>query len=166
MELDVDHKLPTAGYGQFLSTTCWYASYRMLYAWKKRDESEILQKLSGAGLKIAELNKRGLYEEEFPTAAGALGLVGWQGNWVKSIDLEMIVHLLKFYGPLFCATDYEGNKRSGHAVVLVGYNGKMKTFKLYNPYNRSDPGNVDIDYWTFDKLRNDIHDSRFAVQAW
>jgi hypothetical protein len=62
-------------------------------------------------------------------------------------------------------TDYEGNKRSGYAIVLVGYNSKMKTFKIYNPYYRSEPGNVDKDYWTLDKFRNDIHDSSLAVQA-
>lgn len=170
MDMDIDLKLPTEGYGQFTSKTCWYASYRMLYAWaakknKDKKEEEILTKLQNAKLNVRDLNMRGLYEEEFAKAALALGMCAWRGGWIKTIDAEMIVHLLTFYGPLFCATDYEGNKRSGHAVVLVGYNSKMKTLKIYNPYNRSDPGNVDKDYWTLEKFHNDIHDSSCAVQA-
>lgn len=34
MSFDVEHQVPTQGYGQYLSTTCWYPSFRMLHAWK------------------------------------------------------------------------------------------------------------------------------------
>lgn len=160
---DVKHDVPTEGYGQYTTTTCWYASYRMLHAWKKADESQILPKLKGAGLNVEELKQRGLYGDEFPTAAGALGLAGWRGDFIKSSDADMIMHLLRGYGPLFCAMRYSNG--NGHAVVMRGFDAKLKRCLILNPLGTV-AGTVDNDYWTFDHFKSMIYEGRFAVQAW
>lgn len=161
--IDVNHILPKEGYGQFTSTTCWYASYRLLHAWKQADESQIRSNLEAGGLNWKELTTRGIYPEEWPVAGSRLGLCGWEGRLVKAWDDEMIVYALKGYGPLYFTWDYGS---SGHAVVIGGFDKKLNQFKVWNPYNRFEPGTVEIDWFTPDAFRERLHAGRWALQAW
>lgn len=162
MLIDVLHQVPKEGYGQFNTATCWLASYRMLYAWWQHDERSIPTRLGGAGLDYKALCLRGIYPEEWPRAGASLGLCGWEGRLVKAWDDEQIVYALKGYGPLYFTWDYGS---SGHAVVIVGFDAKMKQFRVHNPYNRSEPGTVDIDWFTPDAFRERLHAGRWALQA-
>lgn len=166
MSFDVEHQVPQQGYGQYLATTCWYASFRMLYAWKGEDESQIGPSLAKAKLDLQQLRQRGLYPDEFPTARGALGLVGWSGRWLEQQDDGMWAHLLKGYGPLWIATEWRGESGAGHAVVIVGYKAKTGVFRVHNPYNRFEPGTVELEYLTGDKLREWVIKERCALMAW
>lgn len=166
MSFDVDHQVPRQGFGQYLATTCWHSSYRMLYAWKGADTGSIDGKLVKAKLVLSELRNRGLYPEEFPTAGSALGMCGWRGDWVRDQDDAMLAHLLKGYGPLWIATEWRGEPRAGHAVVIVGYQAKSKVFKVHNPYNRFEPGLVELEWITGKDLRKWIIKTRWALQAW
>ncbi len=161
---DISHNVPTEGYGQHTASLCWFACYRMLYAWKHLDENTIGPKLEGAGLNLKELRMRGLYGDEFPKAAGALGLSGWRGGFIKESDEGTLLHLLSGYGPLFCAIVWEGG--GGHAVLIRGYDSKLKQFLIVNPFNASAAGTVDNDFWTMDHIKRIIYDGRFAIQAW
>ena len=165
MSMDVDYgkKIKKEGYGQYNTTTCWLACYRMLYAWNDRDEMKIPGKLSGAGLDYKELCKRGVYIKEWPTAGSSLGMCGWEGKLVKEWSVDQLAHVLKTYGPLYFTWDYGS---SGHAVLVVGYKSSTNTFKVYNPYNRFEPGLVDVDWHTGDQLRSKLHTARWALQAW
>jgi len=166
MGFSVSYEVPRHGYGQYYSTTCWYASYRMLFSWKNADEDTIAPKLKKAGLALNELKKRGLLMNEYPTAAGALGLCGWRGSWVRTQSAGMIAHILKGYGPLWAALDWRGEPGAGHAVVVVAYDDESEVFKVHNPYNRFEPGFVEVDWLKPASLRNWIQDTRFALQAW
>lgn len=166
MGFDVQHQVPVQGYGQYLATTCWHAAYRMLHAWKGADENGIGAALAKAKLDLLQLRQRGLYPEELPTACFALGLVGWRGDWVCEQDDGMFAHLLKGYGPLWVATEWQGKAGNGHAVVIVGYRASDGVFKVHNPYNRFEPGVVELEWLKGDQLRKWIVKERCALQAW
>ena len=165
MLIDVNHesKLKKQGYGQYSTTTCWLACYRMLYWWRDCDESVIVGKLEAAGLSIKELRVRGIDPSELPTAWSALGMCGWDGRLVKAWDLEQIVYALDGYGPLFFTWDYGS---SGHALLVVGFDKGNKQFKVYNPYNRFEVGTVDVEWMTADMFRSKLLKARWALQAW
>jgi len=165
MLIDVNHesKLSKQGYGQFNTTTCWLACYRMLYRWKDRDEGKILGKLEAAGLSVKDLRARGIDPRELPTAGSALGMCGWDGRLAKAWDLEQIVYLLHDYGPLFFTWDYGS---SGHALLIVGFDSRNQQFKVYNPYNRFEVGTVDVEWMTADMFRSKLLKARWALQAW
>lgn len=166
MSFDVSHSVPKDGYGQYYATTCWYSSYRMLHAWKQADQSAIKSKLAGAGLDLKRLWTRGLLDTEFRAAAAALGMCGWRGSWVRDQNAEMISHVLKRYGPLWAAMDWRGDAAAGHAVVIVAYDKKSEVFKIHNPYNRFQPGMVEVEWLKPQAVKDWIHDCRFALQAW
>jgi hypothetical protein len=93
-------------------------------------------------------------------------MVGWRGRWVRDQSTDMIAHVLQRYGPLWAAMDWRGDIAAGHAVVIVAYDNRSDVFKVHNPYNRFEPGMVEVDWLKPDMLRQWIHDSRFALQAW
>lgn len=165
MLIDVNHegKLKKEGYGQYNTATCWLSCYRMIYKWAGKDETTIPGKLTAAGLDYKELCKRGVYIEEWPTAGSALRMCGWEGRLVKAWDDEQLVYALQGYGPLFFTWDYGS---SGHALLIVGFEAKMKKFKIYNPYNQFEVGTVDVDWSTASQLREKLHKARWALQAW
>lgn len=162
MAIDVYHQVPREGYGQFNTATCWLASYRMLYAWRQADEASIRDRLEAVKLDFRELYKRGIYVDEWPLAGSALGMCGWEGRLVKAWDDEQIIYALKGYGPMYFCWDYGS---SGHAVVIAGYDAKLKQFKVHNPYNRPEPGTVDVQWFTADMFRARLHAARWALQA-
>ena len=163
IDVDYEKKLKKEGYGQYNTTTCWLACYRMLYYWKNKDETKIPGKLTAAGLNYKDMCKRGIYVEEWPVAGSALGMCGWEGRLVKAWDDEQLVYALKGYGPMFFTWDYG---KSGHALLVVGFEAKLSQFKIYNPYNRFEVGTVDVEWSKPDQLRDKLHKGRWALQAW
>ena len=117
------------------------------------------------GLDVDQLFKRGLFDDEFIKAGAALGMVGWRGGYFRDLDAGQFVHILQTYGPLWVGIDNESGQ-SGHAVVIGGYVSDRDSLKIFNPYNRYEPGTVDIDWATPSQFQKKIHNSRFAVQAW
>lgn len=155
--------IDVVGKGQFTSTTCWFSSYRMLYAWKQADEKTIPSKITGAGLDFKAMTVRGLYAEEFVKTGAALGMQGRYAQAVRDYDLDMWSHRLTAYGPHWVATQKLGN---GHAVVVYGVDEKLKQLHVYDPYNRFEPGTVEKAYWTLDGMRERLAIYPFAVQVW
>jgi hypothetical protein len=82
------------GLGQYNTSTCWLACYRMLYSWKRKDEKEIPGKIANAGLNYETLKKRGLLDEELPRAGTALGMIGRAAVAVRDYDIPTWVDRL------------------------------------------------------------------------
>ena len=80
-----------------------------------------------------------------------------------NVETENEIYALKGYGPLYFTWDYGS---SGHAVVIGGFDKKLNQFKVWNPYNRFEPGTVEIDWFTPDAFRERLHAGRWALQAW
>lgn len=165
MGYSVTLSVPKEGYGQFNTATCWYASYRMLYAWKGWDTRAITTKLQKKGLDVPSLMRRGIFEEEFGTAMTALGLLGWKGITIYEQSPQGIGQILKEWGPMWVAFEWQGKADAGHAAVVVGYDHELQCFKVHNPYNRFEPGNVDVDWMKPWDFRAWIRSSPWAVQV-
>jgi hypothetical protein len=164
-EFDIQLNVPKDGFGQYTSTTCWFAAYRMLYAWKGKDQRTIGPALEKAGLNLKALRNRGLLESEFGTAMGALDMLGWKGITIYEQSAGNIAQLLKQWGPLWVAFEWRGEASAGHAAVLVGYDKRAKTFRVHNPYNRFEPGQVESEWLTLAQFRAWIRSAKWAVQC-
>jgi hypothetical protein len=165
MLYDVNHetKLKKEGYGQYNAATCWLSCYRMLFKWKGQAETGIREKLEAAGLDYPAMCRRGIYREELPTAGSALATCGWDGKLVQAWSVEQIIYVLDGYGPLFFTWDYG---RSGHALLVVGFNAGDGLFKIYNPYGRFPVGEVEVEWMTDRQFRSKLLRARWALQAW
>ena len=158
-----DIVIDVVGKGQFTATTCWFASYRMLYSWKHADEKTIPNKITGAGLDFKAMTVRGIFPEELVKAGTALGMAGRAASAVRDYDLDTWSARLTAFGPHWVATQKVG---IGHAIVVYGVDKEMKQLHVYDPYNRFQPGTVEKTYWTLQGMQDKLAIYPFAVQVW
>jgi len=156
-----EFKLEVPGYRQAHNTTCWYASYKSLYSWKDRSTGEILPALHNAGLNTDAMLDRGMVGEEYFPAAKALGMVSWRASSFKKWDVQMLIHVMRTYGPIFCATQIY----QGHAVVLYGARADEDKVLYIDSVNPSGgvARKLPIERTRFLDL---IQDTFFSIQAW
>lgn len=141
-----DWKLDGSGFGQPNASSCWYAAYAMVHTWKGRPISSIRERIEKAKLDFNDYYQNGLPEEDFPKTLIALGMVGFRGGYAFSVidDFEQMVHMLKGYGPLWCAF----SKPGAHVVVISGVNASMKQIHILNPWNNTVGTDADDQYLT------------------
>ena len=77
---DFKHDVPVTGAGQPSYTTCWYASYKMLFRFQKRNTNEVESKLRGSGFDFDDAMAKGMLDTKYKDAAAALGLTVWAGS--------------------------------------------------------------------------------------
>jgi hypothetical protein len=140
------HAVATAGMGQPNFSTCWWASYRMLYNFLKFNVASIDDKLNGAGIDVADCKENGLADTDYKKAAAALGLKGWPGGTFNkepgffdfglSDGAEAFLKELNA-GPLWVSRIAEsrpGKTKAYHIVVAVGYDDDDGRIIYNNPF--------------------------------
>lgn len=139
------HSVPTLGNGQPNFSTCWYASYRMLLTFGKRNASAIEDKLNARKIDVADAKANGLEDKKYKDACDALGLKGWSGKsfnqepaWYDfglSDGAEAFIEELR-KGPLWVSRVSGSNY---HIVLAVGYDDGSEKIIFNNPF----PGPAD-----------------------
>ena len=136
----------TAGFGQPNFSTCWWASYRMLYQYLKRQLKDIDEKLAKlAKIDVDDCKENGLADTDYSKAATALGLRSWSGlsfNKSPLIDIGLSDGAKAFLkeldlGPLWVSRVAEsrpGKKKGYHIVVAVGYDDASGNIIYNNPF--------------------------------
>jgi len=145
MPASIKHQVPTAGMGQPNFSTCWWASYRMVYQFLSRNLDSIDDKLNGAQIDVDDCKENGLADTDYAKAATALGLKTWSGlafNQEPLIDIGLSDGAEAFLkqldlGPLWVSRIAESrpDKRRGyHVVVAVGYDDDTGKILFNNPF--------------------------------
>jgi hypothetical protein len=165
------HDVPTLGGGQKTFEQCWYASYRTLLKYHKRDPGELESKLNGVNINVDEAKAKGLLDTDYKKAADALGLQRWSGAPFKKVGwvdfglndgTEAFLKELKI-SPLWVSR-YVG-PGSYHIVIATGYNDDGKGYIIYNnpfpgPYNAIEDTSLLANVFT-----RHITDAMGSVQA-
>lgn len=115
--------------------TCWLAGYRMMFQWKQKPESSILNllkwEIGDEGWETC--TQKGLLRKYWGNACDAFDMYGHSGR--DSTSFDYIKNLLDNQGPvLFHYTRDEGI----HTVVLIGYDEDRQNIVLIDPW--WDPG--------------------------
>jgi len=145
MPSSIKHQVPTAGMGQPNFSTCWWASYRMIYQYLNRSVTSIDDKLNAAGIDVEDGKANGLADTDYTKAATALGLKGWSGllfNQDAWYDAGLTDGAEAFLteldlGPLWVSRIAESrpDKAKGyHIVVAYGYDDNTRKILFNNPF--------------------------------
>ena len=146
MPSSIKHQVPTAGMGQPNFSSCWWASYRMLYQYLNRNLNSIDDKLNGAGIDVEDCKENGLADTDYSKAATVLGLKGWSGllfnqeaslfDFGLSDGAEAFLKELEL-GPLWVSRIAESRPdrtKGYHAVVAFGYDDSTGKILFNNPF--------------------------------
>jgi hypothetical protein len=169
-------KVATTGMGQPNFSTCWWASYRMLYQYLKRTLDDVDTKLAKAKIDVADCKANGLADTDYFTAATALGLRGWSGltfNKEPLIDIGLSDGAKAFLkelslGPLWVSRIAESRpaKTKGyHIVVATGYDDDRGNIIYNNPF----PGPTDaveVNLLRANTFVRNITAAAGSVQGW
>ena len=149
MPASFKHTVPTTGMGQPNFSTCWWASYRMIYQYLKRPASSIDDRLNGIKIDVDDCKENGLADTDYAKAASVLGLKGWSGltfskepslmDFGLSDGAEAFLTELDL-GPLWVSRIAEsrpGKSRGYHVVVAVGYNDDSGKIIYNNPWTQT-----------------------------
>ena len=74
------HDVDVLGAGQATFEQCWFASYKMIFKFAKRNTNEVEDRLRKAGNFFDEAMKLGLLDTDYKKSAEALGLKAWTGS--------------------------------------------------------------------------------------
>src|SRR5438128_770768 len=74
------HTVPVLGYGQKKKTSCWFASFQMIYAHADLPVAAITAKLKGASIDVDDCLANGMADTDYAKACAALGLQGFAGT--------------------------------------------------------------------------------------
>jgi hypothetical protein len=142
--------------GQANSRCCWFACYKMLYAWKGRATSEVATKIAAAGYSTTDA----LYEDQWPYSAYALGISGMRVAHLKSVG--NMSWCLSKCGPIWCAGSFFSDG-SPHAIVISGLyeDGKLRINDPYEIYKYDS-----YSYMTHDQWCQKVREAPFACQLW
>jgi hypothetical protein len=142
------HTVPTGGYGQATTEQCWFASYKMMMTFLKRNTSEVEDKLKAAGIDVQDAKDNGLADTDYKKACEALGLKGWAGSSFNQEPgiIDSIIGGLTDGAEAFLKELVNGplwvsrvSGKSYHVVVAVGYDDENSKIIYNNPY----PGPTD-----------------------
>lgn len=138
------HTVPMLGYGQRKKTSCWFASFQMIYAHAGKPVAGIADKLRGAGVDVDDCLANGMPDTVYAKACAALELQGFAGtkfnqaaglfDWGVSDGAWAFIDELK-KRPLWVS------KCSGtnyHAIVAVGYRSDGDKILWNNPWPGED----------------------------
>lgn len=160
-------KFSVKGLGQPTSSTCWYASYCMMYAFKGQKHEDVLPKLRNKNLKVDEMLKRGLLPEELLPAGQALGVTSVHPDFLKADDYSALVTRLT-KSPIWFAMDLtdDGITQPTHAVVIYGADEKLDRVAYYDPYAKPFTGDPEKGWWTMADYKKKIFPTCWAAQVW
>ena len=153
--------LELQGKGQENPRICWYACYKMMYAWKNKSAYELDHRLTAAGYDLDELKKHGLLDNEYRKMARAVGTRDVLRSSALNWSLEDIIDRLQRWGPIFLSTMELG----GHAVVLYGVSIKFNLLIVADPNTLEDYTSAHNEYYTLSKFRGTIQPVDYAIQV-
>lgn len=126
--------------GQPTFETCWWASYRMMFKYWKRNVDEIDTRLAAASIDVADCKAKGLADTDYFKAANALGLTSWSGltfskepgllDFGLSDGAEAFLKELQL-GPLWVSKRVKGGN---HIIVAVGFDDSSRQILCNNPF--------------------------------
>ncbi|MBL8228126.1 MAG: hypothetical protein JNL98_06600 [Bryobacterales bacterium] len=140
MPSSIRHKVETLGMGQPNFATCWWASYRMMFKYWKRNLDEIDTRLAAASIDVEDCKAKGLPDTEYFKAANTLGLVSWSGLTFNQapglLDIGLSDGAEAFLkelalGPLWVSKRVKGGN---HIIVAVAYDDSARTIHCNNPH--------------------------------
>jgi hypothetical protein len=146
MASNINHWVPTAGFGQKTHQQCWFASYQMLYWSKGKNINSVRDKLSSV-IDVDDALANGLLDTDYKKCATALGLTPLSGgNFngergffdVGLTDGAEALHGELAKGPLWVSKYIK--KGTYHIIVLKAYD---DTGDGYFTYNNPFPGPKD-----------------------
>lgn len=159
---------------QPLSSCCWLTCLEMLFVWKKKDSSGILEAMDKSpDLFPYYMKNNGIAPWECKETAKMLGLKAGSGD----IEAEVLESCLKTHGPMWIAGDWvEGsmtekekaaNKADhSHVIVVTACDAAADKIKYINPWNNHDlsESNGTVSWLTkrADKWKNCTH----SVMYW
>ena len=124
------------------SSTCWYASFQMLYRWKGRSVKDVEKRIrrhqsqsqKNAKPPIADFDymySHGIGTADVKPCARALGL-DWVGGSSGDIPIAGLLYGLDKFGPIWITGKWNN---ASHAIVLVGAKrAKMPMIYFLNPW--------------------------------
>lgn len=128
---------------QPLSTCCWLTCLEMLFAWKNKDSSGILEAMDKSPTLFPWYMKNsGIAPNECRETARMLGLKCGTGD----IEAEVLKNCLMMHGPMWVAGDWvqgadESSKQKtdhSHVIVVTGCDASDGRIKFINPWNNFD----------------------------
>ena len=134
------HNVDVLGAGQATFEQCWFASYKMIFKFAKRNTNEVEDRLRKAGNYFDDAMKLGLLDNDYKKSAEALGLKAWTGSpfnlkpvWYDAFLSDGAHAFLKelAIGPMWVSRK---SGSSNHAVVAVGYDDDRSVILWNNPF--------------------------------
>lgn len=116
------------------SACCWYTCLQMMFRWKKKDSSKILETMDSSPILFPDyMMKNGIAASECKETAKVLGLQ-WAGD--GKIDADVLANALKVHGPYWVAGEWQ--KNSPHVIVVTGCNPNSGEIRYINPWMNHD----------------------------
>jgi len=154
------HTVPVLGYGQKKKTSCWFASFQMIYAHAELPVAGITAKLKAKSIDVNDCLDKGMADTDYANACEALGLQGFAGtkfnqeagllDWGVSDGAWAFIEELK-KRPLWVS------KCSGtnyHAIVAVGYRSDGDKIIWNNPWPGEDNAIEDVPVYANTFMKN------------
>ncbi len=138
MASNINHWVPTAGFGQQNHQQCWFASYQMLLWSKGKNIDSIRDKLSGV-IDFEDSMENGLLDTEYKKCATALGLTALSGGTFNAkrgffdvglSDGAEALHRELTKGPLWVSKFIK--KGTYHIIVVKAYDDSGDGHFIYN----------------------------------
>ena len=135
---NIKHSVTTTGAGQKTRQQCWYASFKMIYAFHKFNTNQIKDRLERV-INFEDAMEKGLYDTDYRNCGVALELHQWKGSDFNMergfFDVGMSDGGHALYkklkkGPLWVSRYVK--KGSYHITVVVGYSDKSNGYFIYN----------------------------------
>lgn len=125
------------------STSCWYTCLQMLFDWKKKDSSKIIETMDQSPNLFPDyMLKNGIAPSECKETAKILGL-GFAGDGDTYPDV--MANALRSHGPYWVAGMW--TKNSSHVIVVTSCDPETGAIRYINPWNNFDlsdsPGDID-----------------------
>ncbi len=140
MPASFTHSVDRLSAGQKTLTTCWLASYKMIFKFHGQRTDDIQARLAKAGIDAADAEANGLLDTDFEKAARALANDRWAGTKFNkeqgffdvglSDGCEAFLEILKT-APLWTS------RRAGkafHIVVATGWDDDNEQVVFLNPF--------------------------------
>ena len=129
---DILHKIDTSYY-QSNASSCWYASYCMLFRWKGIPVSSIRERIEKKGLDYRDFWTKGLPDDKYADVRDALGLVSFPRLQFSRLagNAEVLAAALQKFGPFWAAL----SAPSEHAVVIAGVIPAAGIVYVVNPWS-------------------------------
>ncbi|MCZ2154260.1 MAG: hypothetical protein LC114_10255 [Bryobacterales bacterium] len=146
--------------------TCWNAGYKMMLAYKGKDQS-LADNLPNDAL----MRERGILDTEFPVCRDKLGLTS--SIYTAFNDPKVLKDKLKWYGPIWVSGFYCDDYK--HIIVVRGiripwYSDEddVTNWQVYvnDPYRSLAGAHGRPAWWSFTRFANKMNKVPFACQHW